>query len=326
MKGICSSKVATRSFADPSNKLVFMKYQTGVRQLSKHALSMLVVAFALCCNVFAAPRAQTSEPQLPQNPADLVRSVIDNELKPRKANELYSWRQRDARSRGATTKLMIETPQGILSRIVAINDLPLNAEQRKKDDERINRLLDPEKMEEKLRSQKEDEDRTKKMLRTLPNAFIFKYTGNEVTPNGHTLVKISFTPNPDFNPPTRETLVFQGMNGSMILDATAQHIVKIDGTLFRDVSIGWGIIGRLDKGGRFFVEQADVCEGHWDQVKMILDFTGKALIFKNIRIKETDTAWDFKPVEKMSVAQALTFLRSEDSKSSSANNSTLGAR
>ncbi|HEX8926774.1 MAG TPA: hypothetical protein VF786_13335, partial [Terriglobales bacterium] len=85
-----------------------------------------------------------------------------------------------------------------------------------------------------------------------------------------------------------------------------------DGTLFRDVTIGWGIIGHLDKGGRFFVEQNDVYGGHWNTTKMILHFTGRALIFKSIRIDETDITWDYKPVEKMSVQQAVNYLKSEE--------------
>jgi hypothetical protein len=126
------------------------------------------------------------------------------------------------------------------------------------------------------------------------------------------LVKLHFTPNPNFNPPSRETLVYQGMEGDMWIDARAMRMAKIDGVMMRDVTIGWGILGRLDKGGRFIVEQGEVSKGHWDTTKLALDFTGKALIFKSIRIKSTDTFSDFRPIPKMSVAQALDYLRKAD--------------
>jgi hypothetical protein len=318
--------ITTKLCVAPSNRLVPMtgKIKPMLSYVQHWICTVLLFAFVLQSNAYAA-RGQ-SVPQLPQNPADLVRSVIEHELNPHRSESLYSWRQRDERPNRSSTKLMIETPQGVLSRTIAINDRPLTPEQRKKDDDRINRLLDPQKMRDKVREQKEDEERTTKMVRAIPDAFLFQYAGNEVTQNGHTLVKVSFKPNPNFDPPSRETLVFEGMSGWMILDVTAQRIARIDGTLFRDVNIGWGIIGHLDRGGRFYVEQADVHNGHWDQVKMILDFTGKALIFKNIRIKETDTAWDFKPVEKMTVAEALNFLRAEDEKRNHEENAAAGGK
>jgi hypothetical protein len=80
----------------------------------------------------------------------------------------------------------------------------------------------------------------------------------------------------------------------------------------KDVSIGWGIIGHLDKGGQFIVEQAEVDKGDWEITKMRLNFTGKALIFKSIRIDETDVSTDFRKVPKMTVAQALDFLKKAD--------------
>jgi hypothetical protein len=169
-------------------------------------------------------------------------------------------------------------------------------------------------MQQKRKQQNEDESRTKRMVAALPDAFIYQYTGTEEK-NGHTLVNMKFSPNPKFSPPSREALVYQGMEGTMIIDATAMRMAKIDGTMVKDVSIGWGIIGHLDKGGQFIVEQADVDKGDWEITKMRLNFTGKALIFKSIRIDETDTSTDFHRVPKMTVAQALDFLKKADSQS-----------
>jgi len=87
------------------------------------------------------------------------------------------------------------------------------------------------------------------------------------------------------------------------------RLAKIDGTLFRDVDFGWGILGRLYKGGRFVLEQADVGSGHWDTTRMELKFDGKILMVKHIHLEETETEWDFHPVPKMNVQHALDVLR-----------------
>ena len=269
-----------------------------------------VAFYALAIGIALSGSAQNSKTALPASPDAFVRQVVDNELKQSLDNNtLYAFKQRTDKPRGSTVKQMVETPDGLIGRIVLKNDQPLTPDEQKKEDERVNRLRDPAQMRDKRKEQKEDEERTRKMVRAMPDAFIYKYQGTEQGKNGEELVKLHFTPNPKFDPPSRETLVFQGMEGDMWINSRAMRMAKLDGTMTRDVSIGWGILGRLDKGGRFIVEQGEVAKGHWDTTKLALDFTGKALIFKSIRIKSTDTFTDFRPVPKMTVAQALEFLR-----------------
>ncbi|HYE24892.1 MAG TPA: hypothetical protein VEG32_06785 [Clostridia bacterium] len=273
----------------------------------------ILVALLLCSAAAiakAGPRPQGA--QLPGNPGDLVRNIIERELTLTQAEGPFTWREREQKPARTLVKQLVETPEGILSRVMTINDRPLSAEERRKDDERINRLLDPEKMREKVKEQKQDQERTTKMLRALPDAFDFQYERTETAPNGHTIVHLRFTPKPNFDPPSRESLVFTAMSGVMTIDTTAQHVMKIDGTLFKDISIGWGLIGHLDRGGRFIIQQAEVLPGHWDLTRLVLDFTGKALIFKSIKIKQENTAYDFRPVPRMNVAEALDFLRKQD--------------
>jgi hypothetical protein len=272
----------------------------------------IIAAVALCVSAFAGA-VQTDKPALPTSPDVLVRQVVNNELKESQdPNALFSFKQRTEKPKGTTVKQMVETPDGLIGRVVSKNNQPLSPDEQKAEDARVNRLLDPSQMQDKRKEQKEDEERTRTMVRAMPDAFIYKYQGTEPGKNGSELVKLHFTPNPNFNPPSRETLVYQGMEGDMWIDARAMRMAKIDGVMMRDVTIGWGILGRLDKGGRFIVEQGEVSKGHWDTTKLALDFTGKALIFKSIRIKSTDTFSDFRPIPKMSVAQALDYLRKAD--------------
>ena len=56
---------------------------------------------------------------------------------------------------------------------------------------------------------------------------------------------LKFKPNPKFSPPNHETAVYAGMEGDLTIDRKAMRIAKIDGTLFKDVDFGWGILGRL---------------------------------------------------------------------------------
>lgn len=238
-----------------------------------------------------------------------MRKAVNNQVQEEDNPRYFMWMQRVQKPKGSETKRVVQMPEGIIGRLVAINDKPLTPEQRKQDDQRLNQLLDPAKMRAKAKSEKEDEQRSLRLLRTLPDAFIYTYTGTEISPQGHQIVKLDFAPNPNFNPPNRETQVFQGMQGQVWIDTQAMRLAKIDGTLFRDVNFGWGILGRLNKGGRFVVEQARLANGYWDTVFMRLRFDGKILMLKPLHIEETERDWDFRPVPRMDVQQALNTLR-----------------
>ncbi len=268
-----------------------------------------VRALAIACILlgFFALGVTASAQQTP--PAELVRTAIQNEMKDDSHLHLFSWKEHDiSRDKGDRIQYVVNTPEGSLSRVVLINGKPLTPEQRKAEDERARKLLDPSQMRRKHKEQMEDDERTRKMLGAIPDAFDFAYLGNSVAPNGHKLVRLKFTPRPGYNPPSREIAVFTGMQGELVVDETAQRLAKIDGTLFKDVDFGWGILGRLYKGGRFYVEESEITPSHWDTTKMILHFDGKVLLFKPLHIDDNQIDWDFQPVPPMSVEQALNFL------------------
>lgn len=279
------------------SKLIDLKMRT-IRIVSVLAVYVSLLATALWAQ------------SLPQNANELVRAAVKNELKQETDGILFAFKQRTEKPKGTTLKQMVETPEGVIGRTLLVNGKPLTPEQVRDEDARVNRLLDSRQWRDKVKEQKEDEERTRKMLAAIPDAFIFTYANGAKAGTG---VALNFTPNPDFDPPSKETLVFQGMTGTVVIDSNAMRLAKIDGTMMRDVTIGWGILGRLNKGGHFYVEQAPVLGNHWETVKMTLDFTGKALIFKNIRIKQTETLSDFRRVDSMNVAQAIKFLKMTES-------------
>src|SRR5436305_378613 len=82
-------------------------------------------------------------------------------------------------------------------------------------------------------------------------------------------------PNPNCDTPNQETKVYRGMEGEMLIDLSDMRLAKIEAKLFRDVAFGWGILGHLDQGGQFVVEQKPVTGGHWEPSHMVLNFTGK---------------------------------------------------
>src|SRR5208282_2507000 len=116
-------------------------------------------------------------------------------------------------------------------------------------------------------------------------------------------------PNPAYQPPSRVELVLAGMEGVVVIDPVARRLAKIDGTLTKEVSFGWGILGHLDRGGHFLVEQAEVIPGDWEVTHMSLSFTGKELLFKSINIKSDEAFSNFRPAPNLSFAQGVDLLK-----------------
>ena len=261
--------------------------------------------------IAAAGRAQ----QKPDtNPLELVRQASRNEIKASDVQFYAMFKDTTEYKDHSITKEIIRTKDGGLTSTLLINGRPLSAEERNKDNEKLEKFAnDPVARHKRRDSNKEDDKRAETMLTSLPDAFLYTYVGIDHGPNGEELIHLKFKANPGFTPPNHETAVYQGMEGDMIIDRKAMRIAKIDGTLFKDVDFGWGILGKLYKGGKFIIVQRDVGGGHWEEVQETLQFNGKVLMIKPLTIWSTETMTDFRPVPSdLTTAQALDLLHKSD--------------
>jgi hypothetical protein len=287
----------------------------------RESLSSIVVVLALVLSMSAAANKvgrqqdqkaaqEAAVPSVP--PRELVRRVIENELKADADDSVhYMYKDRRQTPDGSKTKMMIETKQGTVAYLLAVNDKPLDQQQRAAENQRLQRLLsNPEEQQKKKKDQQQDNDRVTRMFRELPNAFEYKYEGMVAGSNGHEWVKLSFTPNPNYDPPSREASVFKAMQGTMLLDPVSNRLGKIEADLFREVNFGWGILGHLDKGGHFIVEQGEVGPNRWEPTYMNIQFTGKALLFKSINLRQIETTSDYVKVpDDLTLAQGVDLLK-----------------
>jgi hypothetical protein len=267
--------------------------------------------------------AQMAEAPLPSDPSELVRKAVQNEIKAAQDDqERFLFRSTKTTPKGSVTKIYVETREATAGLVVAYNGKPLTPEQRRAEEARVQRFLnDPDELRKKRNQEREDAERTTRIVRALPDAFLFEYAGEEKPSEGggaagHALVKLTFKPNPRYQPPSRVEQVLTGMQGFLLLDAERPRIALIDGTLFRDVSFGWGILGHLDRGGHFQVEQQQIEDDTWEISRMSLKFTGKILLIKNLTIDSTEVFSGFKRVPpNLTFAQALELLRIEETTS-----------
>lgn len=260
--------------------------------------------------------------QLPAiSPAELVRKTVQNEVRASESpSTAHMFVSRKEGTHGSQTKLYCETKDAMAGMAIANDGKPLTPEQRQAEEARLEQLMrDPGELRKKREREKEEAERATRIVRAMPDAFLYEYDGIEPSKpgmgqEGDELVRVKFRPNPKYSPPTRTEQVLEAMQGYILIDADKQRIARIDGTVYKDVGFGWGILGHLDKGGHFLVEQGDVGDGTWDTFKMSLAFTGKIFFFKHFELRSTETLSDFRPVPKaLTFAQGVDLLKKQES-------------
>jgi hypothetical protein len=221
--------------------------------------------------------------------AAMVQRALANEVRAADDSQHpMRYRLRKSSPRLTTTKEICETADGAVARLIAVNDAPLNQADEQREQARLDQLLrDPSKQRHRKQSQEQDTARVLKVLKSLPNAFLYDYAGMGQGPGGE-VAKFRFRPNPRFDPPDLETQVLKQMNGELWIDTRQDRVAKLNGRLQQDVDFGWGILGRLYKGGTIVIQQADVGEGQWRVVHFDMKMSARVVF----RTKVFDTAED----------------------------------
>lgn len=282
----------------------------GTMKMTTRQLACVAAVLLFTSGVCAGAQSHALE-LAKSEPAKLVHDTIENELKHADEPTKYMYKDRRQTPRLTTTKEMVETTDGTVARLIAWNDQPPTPEQRAQDDAKLQSLLnDPSAMKKKRKEQDDDSDRVKKMFREIPKAFAFEFAGTQPGANGSELIRLNFKPKPGYDPPSREMTVYTAMEGSIWIDANEERMAKMEASLFRDVNFGWGILGHLDKGGHFNVEQTNLGNGRWEASTMNIQFTGKALLFKSINLKQVETLSDFRRIpDSTTLAQGIELLK-----------------
>ena len=239
----------------------------------------------------------------------LVDHALANELNAAEdASHPMRYQLRKTSPRLTSTKEIVETRDGEVARLIAIGDKPLSATAEANEETRLKALRgDPAKQRRRKQAEDDDAGRALKVLRALPNAFLYQDAGPGEGPTGK-VEKFTFRPNPAFSPPDLETQVLPAMTGEIWIDPVQLRVARLEGHLQQDVDFGWGILGRLNKGGWIAIEQAEVSEGQWRTVRFEMQMSGR-VVFKNRVFDTKEGQTNYAPVPAgMSYQKAIEML------------------
>jgi len=227
-----------------------------------------------------------------KSPKEIIQAATKAELAADK-NDHTRWRYRDAKRDGTdTVSIVVETDHGSVKRVIMRNGKPLSEAEARAEDERVQQFIhDPEKLAKQKRDGVQDGKNAEELLNMLPEAFIWKLVSEDAQ-----RFTLHFDPNPNFDPPDMQGRVLGTMAGTLVVNKAQNRIETISGKLTRDVTIGWGLFGRLHEGGTFRVERREVAPGLWQIVETRVHIEGKALFFKTIGEQQDEVQTEFTQV------------------------------
>ncbi len=190
--------------------------------------------------------------------------------------------------------IVVETDHGAVKRLIGRGGQPLSDAEAREEDARVQSYIhDHEKLAKQHKDATQDDKNARELTNMLPEAFLWKV----VSDDGER-VKLHFEPNPGFSPPDMQSRVLGDMVGEMVVDKKQHRIATLSGRLVQDVTIGWGLLGRLHEGGTFRVERREVAPGLWQITETHVHLEGKVLFFKDISQEQDEVQSDFTEVPK----------------------------
>lgn len=251
-------------------------------------LRRLTIALVLVVCIAAPARGQSS----PLPAAELINEVVANELTDRVQQRKWMYLIDKREGKQTLTEEQVETKDGPIYQVLAIDGTPLDPDQRKLDNARMDRLLhDPSQQLKFKRGHDEDEQKLEKLMSIMPEAFLYDYDGVEGN-----LVRLKFRPNSNYNPPTYEARVAHSLAGTILIDSRQKRLAKLSGQLINRVEFGYGLLGHIDNGGTIEIGRIQVGPSQWKTALINIQLSGRLVFFKTISKQEYETRSDFRAV------------------------------
>jgi len=194
------------------------------------------------------------------------------------------------------TRDVIESQDGTVARMILRDDRPLTPEEDKDERQRLNDMIaHPSEFAGHIKDDSKGRKLADELLRLMPDAMIYTYApGQPQIPGlaGPQIV-LDYAPNPDFKPPSITAEALTGLKGRAWIDAKTKHVVRMEGTIFRPVNLGWGVVAHIYPGGTLLLEQADVGSGRWVFTHFTENLTVRALLVKTVNVHAKIDAFDF---------------------------------
>ena len=272
---------------------------------------------------FAAPPRAVAQDRAP-SPAELqalLDRVLANQHRTDAQIELYERIERrqvrkaaaDARPVEDKTFRVVPTGTGIIRAQVEENGRPVDPSLYRRQLLDVEHALagalrpnDPRQRQAIAKHNRRVRERAE-LVDALRRAYRATWVGREQR-NGRTLAKVQLDPDPAFQPFSRTAEYLTHTRATVWIDEAAGALIRVDAEIFRDISIGAGILAKIYSGSRIVMEQTEVSPGLWLPIRYDYSFTGRKFLF-GFSLYEATTISNYRRIGPP--AEALAAIRRE---------------
>jgi len=244
----------------------------------------------------------------PEQIRELLRRAEEKDIENEKQQRDYTYVERREEHRldghGAVRQIESRTSEVLeiygepVARLTAKDDKPLAADEAKKEDEKIQKIIDKRKNEseadrrKRVEREEKSRDEDRKFVLEIADAFNFRLVGSEVF-DGRDAWVLEGEPRPGYEPKRSEARILSKFKGRVWIDKAEAQWVKLDITAIDTISVGF-VLARIHKGTRVLVELTRVNDEVWLPKLVQLHFDARVALFKSYDEDVEQTYRDYK--------------------------------
>ncbi|MGH9660053.1 MAG: hypothetical protein ACRD96_16010 [Bryobacteraceae bacterium] len=162
---------------------------------------------------------------------------------------------------------------------------PVPAEERARIDEAIRKYVAEAKVNPPEPPRPRGSSDEEAWLKEFPDALDYRPAGEE-TIRDRTALVLECSPNRTYRPKNMRARVFEKTRGRVWIDKLTSDLIRADVEVFDTVSIGWGMLGRIEKGTRFYLDRRPVDDTYLPDTQTIR-FGARMMLFKTMHNEVT---------------------------------------
>jgi hypothetical protein len=253
-------------------------------------------------------RADASGNVPPEQTRELLRRVADKDIENEKRLRDYTYIQREEQyhldGHGQVKKIQSRTSEILeiygepVERLIAKDDKPLPESDTRKEDDKIQKIIDKRKNEtgeerrKRLEKEEKQKEEDREFVREVADAFTFRLLDSEMLDGRDTWV-LAADPRPDYQPKHRDAKIMMHFKGTIWIDKTELQWVKLDLTAIDDISFGW-VVARVHRGAHVLVETTRINDEVWLPKRVQFHLDAKLALLKNYHEDVEQTFRDYK--------------------------------
>jgi hypothetical protein len=185
-----------------------------------------------------------------------------------------------------------------VERLTAKDDKPLSADEAKKEDDKIQKIIDKRKNEseedrrKRLEKEEKGREEDRKFVLEIADAFNFRLMGSEVL-DGHDTWVLEGEPRPGYEPRQRGAKILSKFKGRVWIDKAEAQWVKLDITAIDTISVGF-VLARIHQGTHAVIEMTRVNDEVWLPKHVQFHFDARVALFKSYDEDVDQTYRDYK--------------------------------